>query len=267
VSLVRSRVTLVAAAALVAVAGLVVAQRSFWSTDPDPAAAVTAQEPAGQPLSAVVLVPGYGGAPSSVRSLAAALVAAGHPVSTVTLPGDGTGDIVAMAPALADAVSRASASGAPVDVVGFSMGGLVARTWARDLGGAGIARRVVTVGTPNAGTETAALGATLGACPTACQQMVPGSDLLDRLNGSDPTPDGPAWITVRSSTDEVVRPDGTTTMDGASNVLLQSICPDVEVAHGQLVTQPLPLAIVVRAVAQQPWTSPTAEDCSSLSAG
>jgi hypothetical protein len=56
-------------------------------------------------------------------------------------------------------------------------------------------------------------------------------------------------------------------MDGASNVLLQDLCPDVEVAHGQLVTQPLPLAIVVRAVAQQPWASPTAEDCSSLSAG
>ncbi len=266
-SLVRSRFTLVTAAALVAAAGLLVAQRSLLGTEADPAAAVTAQEPAEQPLSAVVLVPGYGGSPSSVRSLAAALSAAGHPVSTVTLPGDGTGDIVAMAPVLADAVGRASATGAPVDVVGFSMGGLVARAWARDLGGAAIARRVVTVGTPNAGTETAALGATLGACPTACQQMVPGSELLERLNSPDPTPDGPAWITVRSSTDEVVRPDGTTAMDGASNVLLQEVCSDVEVAHGQLVTQRLSVAIVVRAVAQQPWNTPTTEDCSSLSAG
>ncbi|MFZ0325179.1 MAG: alpha/beta fold hydrolase [Actinomycetes bacterium] len=260
----QDRRVLVATTALV-----VVALAVGWQvrpSGPDPASAVTALEPQGQPPSYVVLVPGYGGSADSVKVLATALVAAGHPVMTLPLPGDGTGDIAAMAPALNEAVSHAGA-GVPVDVVGFSMGGLVVRTWARDLGGASRARRIVTVGTPNAGTETAELGATIGACPTACQEMVPGSALLDRLNSGDPTPDGPAWITVRSSSDEVVRPDSTTELDGASNVLLQSVCPDVSVAHSDLVKAALPVAIVVRAVSQQPWVPPTADECTALRSG
>jgi len=96
--------------------------------------------------------------------------------------------------------------------------------------------------------------------------MVPGSDFLNRLNEGDPTPDGPAWITVRSSTDEVVRPDGTTAMDGASNVLLQDVCDGVDIGHGELVTAQLPVAIVVQAVSQRPWVTPTDTDCSSLQA-
>ena len=262
----RSRAsTSVTVVALTAIA-VTIYLSAFSTSGGDPAADVTRQESAGQPLSVVVIVPGYGGSADSVKALAASLGAAGHQVTTVALPGDGTGDINAMAPALGEAVQQATASGAPVDVVGFSMGGLVVRTWARDLGGASIARRIVTVGTPNAGTETAELGAAFGACPPACQQMVPGSDFLNRLNEGDPTPDGPAWITVRSSTDEVVRPDGTTAMDGASNVLLQDVCDGVDIGHGELVTAQLPVAIVVQAVSQRPWVTPTDTDCSSLQA-
>ena len=262
-----SRTSVAVIVAVLAAVAVVIYLTAFSSTESDPAADVTRREPAGQPLSVVVLVPGYGGSADSVQALSAALVAAGHQVTTVVLPGDGTGDINAMAPALAGAVQQASASGAPVDVIGFSMGGLVARTWARNLGGADLARRIVTVGTPNAGTETAQLGAVFGACPQACLQMVPGSAFLDGLNEGDPTPDGPAWITVRSSTDDVVRPDATTVMDSASNVLLQAVCDGVNIGHGELVTSRLPVTIVVQAVSQRPWTTPTAADCSALQSG
>jgi pimeloyl-ACP methyl ester carboxylesterase len=226
----------------------------------DPAGAASQQEPPAQAPSAVVVIPGYGGSPDSVAQLAAALRAAGHTVTVVTLPGDGTGDIAAMVPAVSTSTERLTAAGLPVDVVGYSMGGLLARAWA-DSGGAAVARRIVLVGTPNHGTDAASLGQLAGACPAACQQMVPGSSFLQQLNRGDPTPDGPAWITVRSADDEVVRPDDTVVLDGASNVLLQDICAGAAVSHSGLVTQPLPLAVISRAVAPQPWVSPGPDAC------
>ena len=118
-------------------------------------------------------------------------------------------------------------TGAPsVDVIGYSAGGVVARLWVRDYGGAARARRVLTLGSPHHGTSQAALGRELaGGCPTACEQLVPDSDLLRRLNAGDETPDGPLWATVRSSGDQVVTPVDSAALDGAVNILVQDVCP------------------------------------------
>ena len=139
----------------------------------------------------VLLVPGYGGRVESLDPLAAALRAAGRDVRVVPRLGDGTGDLNAEAEHLAEAADQAlSETGAPsVDVIGYSAGGVVARLWVRDHGGDGRARRVLTLGSPHHGTSQAALGRELaGGCPTACEQLVPDSDLLRRLNAGDETP-------------------------------------------------------------------------------
>ena len=112
----------------------------------------------------------------------------GHP------EGDGTGDLRAQADHLADvAASTLDRTGAPsVDVIGYSAGGVVARLWVRDGNGKTAARRVLTLGSPHHGTSVAQLGSELGGgCPAACEQLVPDSDLLRRLNAGDETPDGP----------------------------------------------------------------------------
>ena len=142
----------------------------------------------------MLLVPGYGGRVESLDPLAAALRAAGRDVRVVPRLGDGTGDLDAEAEHLAEVADQALAeTGAPsVDVIGYSAGGVVARLWVRDHGGDGQARRVLTLGSPHHGTSQAALGRELaGGCPTACEQLVPDSDLLRRLNAGDETPDGP----------------------------------------------------------------------------
>jgi triacylglycerol lipase len=134
-------------------------------------------------------------------------------------------------------------------VVGYSAGGVVARLWVRDRGGAKVTRRILTLGSPHHGTSQAALGAEFaGGCSKACQQLVPDSDLLRRLNAGDETPAGPLWVTVRSTSDQVVTPVDSAALDGALNVVVQDLCPGSTVAHGDLPGNPVVLATLTSAL-------------------
>jgi triacylglycerol lipase len=205
----------------------------------------------------VLLVPGYGGNVRSLEPLAARLRSAGRTAVVVEPVGDGTGDLRAQAEHLGDVARRVreDSGAASVDVVGFSAGGVVARLWVRDGGGADMARRVLTLGSPQHGTNQAALGGEFaGSCPAACEQLVPESDLLRRLNAGDETPAGPLWATIRSTTDQVVTPVDSAALSGALNIVVQDLCPGSTVAHGDLPRHPVVLAAldsVLGAEAQQ----------------
>ncbi|QNG26901.1 triacylglycerol lipase [Synechococcus sp. HK01-R] len=43
----------------------------------------------------------------------------------------------------------------PIDILGFSMGGIISRIWLQELGGASRSRRFISVGSPQRGTLTA----------------------------------------------------------------------------------------------------------------
>ena len=136
-------------------------------------------------LGPVLLVPGYGGSTAALEVLAAALQDEGRRTRIVRSPGDPRGDLREHAEALAEAAQRAVDDGAPsVDVVGFSAGGVVVRYWIADLGGGSLARRAVTLASPHHGTDLAGVAAGLApdACPEACRQLAPDSDLLRDLN-------------------------------------------------------------------------------------
>jgi triacylglycerol lipase len=215
----------------------------------------------------VFLVPGYGGGTGGLDQLASRLRAAGRQATVVRLPGNGTGDLNAQADVLNIAVRAALAAGAPsVDVVGYSAGGVVARLWARDHGGAARARRIVTLGSPQHGTDLAAVAGLLvpESCPRACKQLVPGSALLAGLNGGDETPAGPTWVSIWSDQDQVVTPPSSARLTGASNVVVQRICPGRSVNHGQLPTDAVVDGLVLRALAAAPFATPTAADCAAL---
>ncbi len=237
--------------ALVVTAGL----RLLGSEERVPGRGAVAQDVPG----AVVLVPGYGGATSALEVLAARLRQAGRQATVVRLPGDGTADLRSYVPVLDDAVQAALRAGAPsVDVVGYSAGGVVTRLWGAD-GGADVTRRVVTLGSPHHGTEVAGLGARYlpAACPEACQQLVPGSDLLDALNEGDETPDGPQWLSLWSTVDETVRPAETSRLAGATNLALQDLCPGARTSHGELPRDPQVQAVVLAALGAGPLAPPT----------
>jgi len=235
----------VAAVALLLVAGVV--QLVQGTRGP---AGVPAQDVPG----AVLLVPGYGGGRDALGGLAQRLRRSGREATVLTLPGDGTGDLTAQAAALQDAVQRALQRGAPsVDVIGYSAGGVVARLWVANYDGAHSARRVVTLGSPLHGARLAGVGSVLvpGACPPACRQLAPGSALLRSLEAT-PVPTGLPWLSVWTEDDRTVVPPDSARLTGAVNVAVQSVCPDAQVSHGQLPTDPLVTGLVLRALGPGP---------------
>ncbi|HYO36227.1 MAG TPA: alpha/beta fold hydrolase [Geodermatophilus sp.] len=227
----------------------------------------------GEPVSQsepgpVLLVPGYGGSTASLQPLADRLAAEGRDATVVAVPGNGTADIGGSADVLDEAVDAAlERTGAnSVDVVGYSAGGVVARLWAAD-GGADVARRIVTLGSPHHGTTLADLAGSLSPdqCPEACRQLATGSSLLTHLNAGDETPEGPAWVSIWTTQDETVTPPGSARLQGALELPVQSVCADARVAHGDLPRDPLVQALVLEQLRVAAPAALGPDDCARLS--
>jgi hypothetical protein len=227
-----------------------------------------ADTPAGYPAQnrpgPVLLVPGYGGSTSALGVLARRIRAAGRTATVLHLPGNGTGSLVTEAGVLNSAVTRALRGGAPsVDVIGYSAGGVAALLWARDDDGARKARRVITLGSPFHGADLAAtaVGFAPGACPLACQQLVPGSSLLAGLAGGVPA--RLPWLSLWTTDDHTVTPPASARLPGAINVPIQSLCPQERVSHSQLPTNPAVTAFVLQAIGPGPLRHPASAGCRS----
>ena len=216
----------------------------------------------------VLLVPGYGGNTTALGQLAGKISASGGHAIVVKLAGDGTGDLQLQANVLNGYVNQALAAGSgPVTVIGYSAGGVVAWLWDVDYDGVTKARQIITLGSPLHGADLAAVGAAdvPGACPAACEELVPGSSMLGRLQGTA-SASRPPWLSLWTTDDQVVQPPDSARLPGAVNVALQSICPGVSIGHGQLPTAPLVVGLVLRTLRSAALSAPHPSDCHSLQA-
>ncbi|MFG3252270.1 lipase family alpha/beta hydrolase [Streptomyces sp. NPDC048172] len=122
-----------------------------------------------------------------------------------------TGDVRAAARRLAGQVEEvlARTGHERVDLVGHSLGGLIARYYVQRLGGDARTRTVITLGTPHSGTRAAPA---LPAHPVA-RQMCPGSPLLAEL--AEPVPGGcrTRFVSFWSDSDAIMIPRETARLD------------------------------------------------------
>lgn len=197
-------------------------------------------DPTDAQVTPLMIVTGTGVSGDTAYAIAAdALVAYGHPVCYVNFPDETTADIQVSVQYLVNGLRREYAmAGRRVAVFGVSQGGLLPRfalTYWSDL------QRKVSDVLAAAGTQHGT-NVNLGGCsaerpcvPAAWQQMK-GSKLLGAINGQpDETPGRTSYTTVRSLNDETVQPQGgkrpTSSLDGASNILIQDVCPGRTTSH------------------------------------
>jgi hypothetical protein len=108
-----------------------------------------------------------------------------------------------------------------IHIVGHSLGGLVARYYVQRLGGDVRVHTLVTLGTPHRGTHVARV------VPAGvCQQMVPGSDVLEELD--EPAPDCETrFVSFWSDIDALISPKESARLDHpdltARNILVRGV--------------------------------------------
>jgi triacylglycerol lipase len=126
-----------------------------------------------------ILVPGWMDNVRTMRRFAAYLEGIGQqPVICSPQPSNGSARIEVLAEQLAQFIVARFGSDEPVNLFGFSMGGLIDRYYLQKLGGVKRVQKLVTVATPHQGTMTARIFPFVAAV-----QMRPGSDFLSDLNG------------------------------------------------------------------------------------
>ncbi len=112
-----------------------------------------------------------------------------------------------------------------VDIIAHSMGSLNSRWYIKFLGGESKVDDWVSLGGPNHGTETANF-----CFSTSCVEMRVGSTFLKELNATDETPGAVNYGTWWSPCDEIINPDSSVALSGATNT--QTAC----ISHTALTT-------------------------------
>jgi triacylglycerol lipase len=126
----------------------------------------------------ILLVHGLMDTSYKMRKISSYLHNRGWQVFDIDLiPNNGDSKLEILAKQIADLVDRTFAPGQPIDLLGFSMGGLVSRYYVQRLGGIDRVQRFISISAPNNGTIAGYFSQRPG-----CIQMQPSSEFMTDLN-------------------------------------------------------------------------------------
>lgn len=187
----------------------------------------------------VLLIHGIDDTAALFRGMAAHLQEQGWETHALDLvPNNGQVGLTELGGQVADYVRRNIAPDRSIDVVGFSMGGMVSRVYLQMLGGIKRVRRLVTISSPHNGTWSAYCRWNPGA-----RDMRPGSPLLVELNRGCADLCRSVQVTsVWSRFDLMIVPARSSVLAGARN-----ICVNVP-AHAVMVSSRRVRSLVVEAL-------------------
>jgi triacylglycerol lipase len=120
---------------------------------------------------------------------------------------------------VADFIAANYSADQQIDLVGFSMGGLVCRYYLQRLGGLERVQRYVSISAPNRGSVLAWLIPNPG-----CRQMRPGSAFLRDLESDETRLSKLEFTSLWTPYDAIIIPPRSSEMPQARNVKMQVVC-------------------------------------------
>jgi pimeloyl-ACP methyl ester carboxylesterase len=194
----------------------------------------------------VLLIHGYLGTRGSLHVLEERLSSLGHLVFTYRLGALHVGDIAESAAVIARKVESIAAQTSldRLDIVGYSMGGLVGLYYVKKMGGRRRVRRLVMLGTPASGTWSALWGLAAAPFAKAGLQLLPDSAFLRDL-GQAPMPPEVQIVSVAGERDRLA-PLHRTILDGGRHIVVNTnhagLLVDGEIADlvGEILGAPEP---------------------------
>lgn len=179
------------------------------------------------PRNPVLLVHGIKDDARKMEPMARYLRAQGWDAKTMSFrPSWGQKGLDVLAEQVAQFIAENYAPGEKIDLVAFSMGGLVTRYYLQRLGGLDRVQRYVTISTPHRGTFVAYLLPNTG-----CRQMRPGSAFLRDLESDAHRLEQLAFTSLWTPLDTIILP-------ARSSIIPQAHCERLVVAlHPLMVVQ------------------------------
>lgn len=186
----------------------------------------------------VVLVHGIDDTQAIFWKMAPYLRSLGHSVFGLDLiPNDGLAGLDVLGRQVANFINRTFPPHQPIDLVGFSMGGIISRYYVQRLGGMRRVQRLVTIASPHQGTWAAYTRPNLG-----CNQMRPGSRFLRDLHHDITTLDQINVTSIWTPLDLIILPANSSELPIGKNI-------QVWVGgHAWMVTDPKSLETVADAL-------------------
>lgn len=191
-----------------------------------------------QQRNSVLLIHGIEDTAAVFNTMANYLRQLGWPVYTLDLvPNNASLGLDILAQQISDYVLNNFAPQQPIDLVGFSMGGIVSRYYVQKLGGIKRVQRLITISSPHHGTLMAYASQRQG-----CLQMRSNSQFLQDLNTDTQILDLLNFTSIWTPYDLMIVPAKSSQMPVGKEIIVRVLL------HPAMLTYPKSLAAVVSAL-------------------